>query len=77
MERVTARIGARYQIVLPRAVRKALNLRPRDTLLFLIDGDSVFIRPKPESFTEALLGLHREIWPDPDQWLEEERAAWG
>ncbi len=76
MHTVTARIGARYQVVIPKAVREALNLRPQDTLLFLVDGDTVFLRPKPASFTETLLGLHREIWPDPDTWLEEERGAW-
>lgn len=76
MQTVTARVGARYQVVIPKAVREALNLRPQDTLLFLVDGDTVFLRPKPASFTETLLGLHREIWPDPDAWLEEERGAW-
>ncbi len=76
MHTATARIGARYQVVIPKAIREALNLRPRDTLLFLVDGDMVFLRPKPASFTETLLGLHREIWPESDAWLEEERGAW-
>lgn len=76
MQAFTARIGARYQVVLPKAVREMLNLHPQDTLLFVVDGDTVFLRPQPASFTEALLGLHRELWPDPDRWLEEERTSW-
>ena len=73
---ITARIGARYQVVIPKAVREALNLRPKDTLLFIIDDDTVLLRPRPARFTDALLGLHRELWPDPDTWLEDERALW-
>ena len=76
MQAFMARIGARYQVVIPKAVREVLNLRPQGTLLFIVDGDTVFLRPQPANFTEALLGLHREIWPDPDRWLEEERASW-
>jgi len=73
METISARISSRYQIVLPKAVRDALRLRPRDQLMFLIDGDTVVIRPQPERFTETMKGLHREIWPDPDTWLEDLR----
>jgi bifunctional DNA-binding transcriptional regulator/antitoxin component of YhaV-PrlF toxin-antitoxin module len=55
-------------------VREALKLRPQDKLIFLIDGDTVILRPQPDRFTKTMRGLHREIWPDPDAWLEEERS---
>lgn len=70
------RVSGRYQVVIPKPVREALGLKPRDTLLFLVDGDTVFVRPKPASFTEALRGLHGELWPDVDTWLEQERNSW-
>lgn len=73
METISARISSKYEVVLPKAVRAALRLRPQDRLMFLIDGDTVIIRPQPERFTEAMKGLHRDIWPDPDTWLEELR----
>lgn len=76
MRTVTAQVSAKYQVVIPKPVREALGLRPQDTLLFLVDGETVLLRARPASFTQALLGLHREIWPDPDTWLEEERASW-
>jgi len=76
MQTIAAQVSAKYQVVIPRPVREALGIRPQDTLLFLLDGDTVLLRPKPASFTQALLGLHRELWPDPDTWLEEERASW-
>jgi AbrB family looped-hinge helix DNA binding protein len=76
MKAVSAQIGTKYQVVLPKAVREALGLMPRDRLLFLLDGDTVSIRPHPDSFTETLRGLYQDLWPDPDSWLEEERSSW-
>ena len=76
MKAVSAQISTKYQVVLPKAVREALGLRPRDRLLFLLDGDTVIIRAYPDSFTETLRGLYRDLWPDPDSWLEEERSSW-
>ena len=76
MKVFAARVSAKYQVVIPKAVREALRIRPKDSLLFLIDGETAIIRPQPASFTEALCGLHRQLWPDPDTWLEEERASW-
>ena len=76
MEAIAARVSAKYQVVIPKAVREALRIRPQDTLLFLLDGDTVILRRRPDSFTETLRGLHQEIWPDADTWLEEERSTW-
>lgn len=76
MQTITARITAKYQIVIPKAVREALRLHPQDTILFLVDGNTVILRPQPVSFTQALRGLHQELWPEPDEWLEQERASW-
>lgn len=73
----SARISSRYQVVIPKEVRDALHIQPQDTLLFLIDGDAVHIRPRPASFTQRLLGLHKHLWEQlPRNWLDEERAGW-
>jgi AbrB family looped-hinge helix DNA binding protein len=80
MQTVVARLSSRYQVVIPKPVREALELQPQDSLLFLVDRDGedvrVILRPQPASFTKALRGLHKDIWPDPDEWLEEERSSW-
>ena len=76
MQVFTARISTKYQVVIPKPVRDVLSLHPQEALLFLIDGDSVILRPQPTSFTQTLRGLHQELWPDPDEWLEQERASW-
>ena len=73
---ITASVDSKYQITIPKEVRDALYLRPSDTLIFLIDGDSVYFRPQPESFTGTLRGLHKHLWSDADTWLEGERADW-
>ena len=76
MRAIVARMSAKYQIVIPKPVREMLHLQPQDTLLFLIDGDTVILRPRPASFTQALRGLHQELWSDADEWLEQERSSW-
>jgi len=76
MNTVTARLSSKYQVVIPKAVRETLQLEPGSMILFLMDGDTVILRSRPADFTEALLGLHKELWPDPDHWLEKERSTW-
>lgn len=76
-ETATAKLSTKGQLVLPKAVREALGLRPHDTVLFLVEGKSVVLMAEPKSYTEALKGLHAGMWPeDFDRWLREERDAW-
>ncbi len=76
MQAVATQVSTKYQVVIPKSVREALDIRPHDSLLFVIDGDTVIVRPRPASLTTALRGLHAELWPDPDAWMEEERSSW-
>jgi len=76
MQAVATQISTKYQIVIPKSVREALGVRPQDSLLFVIDGDTIIVRPRPASLTTALRGLHADLWPDPETWLEGERASW-
>ena len=76
MQAVATQVSTKYQVVIPKLIREALGIQPHDSLLFVISGDTVIVRPRPASLTAALRGLHAELWPDPDTWLEEERSAW-
>jgi bifunctional DNA-binding transcriptional regulator/antitoxin component of YhaV-PrlF toxin-antitoxin module len=76
MDCVRARPGPGFRTVIPKLVRDALGLRPGDSVFYIIQGDSATMRRCPPGFAEAMRGLHKELWGDPDQWLEQERAAW-
>ncbi len=76
MQAVITPISTKYQVVIPRPVREALGIQPQDSLLFVIDGETVSVRPRPASLTTALRGLHADLWPDPETWLEQERSSW-
>jgi AbrB family looped-hinge helix DNA binding protein len=76
MEAITAEVDREYQIVIPEKVRALLNVQPQDTVLFLLEGDAIVLRARPENFTATLRGLHRELWAEDESWLEQERASW-
>lgn len=80
MNTISSQVSDKYQVVIPKEVRQILNIQPKDTLLFLIDGNTVLIRPKPASFTEALRGLHSHVWSSlgqsTEEWFEQERSSW-
>ena len=76
MKTIAVRLSSKYQVVIPKLVRERLQLEARTTILFLIDGETVLLRRRPTNFTDALRGLHKELWPDPEAWLEEERSRW-
>jgi AbrB family looped-hinge helix DNA binding protein len=77
MKTATAQVSSKYQMVIPKEVRTALGIKPHDQVLFLIDEDRVYLRPRPDSFTDKLSGLHAHVWRQPtDQWLREERESW-
>ncbi len=46
-----ARVSRRYQVVIPREVRKALGIKEGDRVLFEIEGDKIRIR-KLRNFLE-------------------------
>ncbi len=77
MKVIHAQVSSKHQVVIPKEVRVLLNIRPQESVLFLIDGDQVYLRPKPSSFTDKLRGLHAHVWQQPtEEWLEEERTSW-
>jgi AbrB family looped-hinge helix DNA binding protein len=77
MRSFVAQVSAKFQVVIPKEVREKLNLEPHDAVIFFVDGDEVFLRPRPKDFVAALRGLHKELWPpDVDKWLNQERESW-
>ena len=74
MQAVTTQVSTKYQVVIPKLVREALGIHPHDSMLFVISGDTVIVRPQPASLTAALRGCTPSSGLTPDAWLEEERS---
>ena len=74
----TVTISSKYQIVVPKKARKAMQLEPGDQLLCRTEGDEILLRPKPKRYAKHLRGLHKEVWQDVDatQYVKQERKSW-
>jgi AbrB family looped-hinge helix DNA binding protein len=79
MEALAAKVSSRGQIVLPKEIREELHIKRGDTLLFLLEGDSVRLFPQPDSYAKYIRGLGKEMWAElggGEAFLREERASW-
>ncbi len=74
----TVKVSKRYQIAVPAAARQRLKIKSGDRLLVDVQDGILVLIPEPENYTEAMAGLHREVWGEVDarQYLGEERDAW-
>lgn len=59
-----AKLSSKYQIVIPKKIRRELKLNSGDVLTMKIEGDKIIMRPKPKSYTEYMLGLGKEVWEE-------------
>jgi AbrB family looped-hinge helix DNA binding protein len=69
-------LSSKGQVVIPKETRERLGLVPGTSMLLLEEGDTIILRRRPESFTDALQGLGKELWLDADALIEQERASW-
>jgi AbrB family looped-hinge helix DNA binding protein len=78
MEAITVKVSNRYQISLPSAARKELNIEAGDRLLVDIQDGMIVLIPEPEDYVAYLAGLHQDIWQGVNTtiYLNEERNAW-
>jgi AbrB family looped-hinge helix DNA binding protein len=74
----TVKVSKRYQIAVPALARQLLNIQSGDRLLVDIQDGMMVLIPRPEDYTEALAGLHQEIWhaEDAQKYIDQERDAW-
>jgi len=77
-DQLTVKVSKRYQIAVPSLARQLLNIQDGDRLLVDIQDGMMILIPRPESYTDALAGLHSEIWQgvDAQQYVNEERGTW-
>jgi AbrB family looped-hinge helix DNA binding protein len=76
--KISVKVSSRYQIAVPQAARKQLNIQRGDRLLVDIQDNMIVLIPTPTDYTAKLAGLHKEVWQDinADDYLRGERDAW-
>ena len=74
----TTTVSAKYQVVIPKTVRRALELKPGDRLYVTVENGRVIMQLQPKSYTRHLRGLHKEIWDgiDATEYVQRERDSW-
>jgi antitoxin PrlF len=70
---ITASVTERGQVTIPAEVRKALGLKKRDKVNFVIDGEQILLR-RPRFTIETAYGSVKPLNP-PVDWREVEQAA--
>lgn len=73
-------VGAKYQIVIPKEVRKKIKgLRPGDKVgIYSVDQGTVTIKAEPKNWLERTRGMMTEAWKgiDTTRELEKMRDEW-
>ena len=76
----TAKLSKKYQVVVPKVVRKRLKLQAGSELaIYPLDDSHAIITKRPTSYADALQGLGKEVWQKlggADKYIKEERASW-
>jgi AbrB family looped-hinge helix DNA binding protein len=67
-------LATKNQIVIPREAREALQVKPGDKLLVVVQGETVIVLQKPESHRATIRGLARGAYPR--GFLRRERRGW-
>lgn len=72
-----SKVGGRYQVVVPKEIREALNLKPGDYLEVTIVDGAVVMVPQV-SHTLRLFGKHQDVWQGEDAvaHVRRERESW-
>ena len=75
---VKVKVGPKYQVVIPPAIRKKVHIHPQNEGLVEEVNGVIIILPKPTSFAEFMSGLGKEAWKgvDPNAYVRKERAGW-
>jgi len=79
MGALAAKVSSRGQVVLPKEIRRQLNIKQGDILLFVVEDNTVRMFPQPESYAHYTRGLGKEMWAKlggGERFLHEERTSW-
>lgn len=74
----TAKLTDKYQITIPREVRRRLGLRAGDVIYLALEGEKVVLRGARGGWTESTRGLGADLWKEEGgaNAIERERDSW-
>ena len=74
----TVSLSTKGQVVIPKQARTLMGLEPGDKLTLDYSTERIILRKIPESYTDYMRGLHKEIWQDEDseEYIKRERKSW-
>lgn len=67
-----AHVSTKYQVVIPKEIRKKVNIAPRDELMVMLQGKDEIVFKKPITSFRALRGSFKF----PKDYLKKERLSW-
>jgi AbrB family looped-hinge helix DNA binding protein len=76
MRTASVKVGTQYRISIPKKVRRQLKIKSGDHLAMDVQNGMIILLPVAKGYTQALAGLHREIWKSSDAYIDSERRAW-
>ena len=65
---IEATVGQRGQVVIPKPIRDAYDLRPGTTVTFAVEGGRIVIRGNDEALEEYLQAIEKRPEPDAIDW---------
>jgi AbrB family looped-hinge helix DNA binding protein len=72
-------LNEKSQVVISKAMRKHLGLKPGDQLAAVVEGDKIILRPRPKSSAARLRGIGKGTWGSKtkiDAYLDQLRDEW-
>lgn len=82
MQQIQSTISPKYQTVIPAALRKMLNLKAGDRLIWrliqTVGQPKILTEPLPKNWAQYTKGLGKDIWSnvDIDKYIESLRKEW-
>ncbi len=68
----TAQLNLKYQLVIPKEVRKIVHIKPNESLgIFTIDENTIMLKKIPKSIRNF-----KGSWNFPEDYLNKERLSW-
>jgi len=68
------KMSSKNQIVIPKEVRRKMNLKPGDQFIIDSFNGTMVILPKPKSFAKALHGISKGLYSK--NYIQRERNSW-